>query len=162
METSRQTILHSILDSNCKIIIFSTSNQSKFIHSLIHSFIHSFIHLFIYSFLHSFIHSNNAITQSNLISSCSRRVSPRSSSAQPASPFSSNFHHFEDLHPFPHSVHPCTLRSSCGTVIQDNLKIGPKYSTVPRAQEQVSERASERVSAAGRGSEASSLEQANE
>ena len=32
------------------------------------------------------------------------------------------------------------------TVIQDTLKMGQKYSTVPRARERVSERASERVS----------------
>ena len=44
------------------------------------------------------------------------------------------------------------------TVIQDNLKIRQRYSTVPRAQE----RASERVSAAERASEASSAEQVNE
>ena len=48
------------------------------------------------------------------------------------------------------------------TVIQDTLEIGQKYSTVPRAQERVSERASERVSAAERVSEASSAEEANE
>ena len=47
------------------------------------------------------------------------------------------------------------------TVIQDNLKIRQRYSTVPRAQERVSEQASERVSAAERASEASSAEQAN-
>ena len=58
------------------------------------------------------------------------------------------------------------------TVIQDTLKIGQKYSTFPRAQERVSaraservsaaERASERVSAVERASEVSSAEQANE
>ena len=45
------------------------------------------------------------------------------------------------------------------TAIQNTLK---KYSTIPRAQERVSERASERVSPAERASEASSAEQANE
>jgi len=49
-----------------------------------------------------------------------------------------------------------------GTVIQDTLKVGRRCFTVPRAQERVRERASERVSAAERASEASSAEQANE
>ena len=48
------------------------------------------------------------------------------------------------------------------TVIQDILKIGQECSTVPLAQERVSERPSERMSAAERASEASSAEQANE
>ena len=38
------------------------------------------------------------------------------------------------------------------TVIQDTLKIGQEYSTVPQAQERVSERASERVSTLERAS----------
>ena len=47
---------------------------------------------------------------------------------------------------------------SLPTVIQQTLKIGHKYSTVPLAQEQASERASERLSAAERVSEAGSAE----
>ena len=47
------------------------------------------------------------------------------------------------------------------TVIQDSLKNGQNYFTVPGAQE-LSELASGRVSAAERASEASSEEQANE
>ena len=48
------------------------------------------------------------------------------------------------------------------TVIQNTLKIGQEYSTVPRAQERVSERASERVSAVERASEVSRVELVNE
>ena len=47
-------------------------------------------------------------------------------------------------------------------MIQDSLKIGQKYSTVPGAQERVSKRAREQVGAAERAGEARSAEQANE
>ena len=47
-------------------------------------------------------------------------------------------------------------------VIQNVLKIGQKYSSVPRAQERASVQTSERVSAAERASEGNSAEQANE
>ena len=48
------------------------------------------------------------------------------------------------------------------TVIQDTLKVGHNYFTASPAQERVNERASERVSAVERASNASSAEQANE
>ena len=44
----------------------------------------------------------------------------------------------------------------------EHLKAWIKYSIVPRAQERVSEQASERVSAAERASEARSVEHAND
>ena len=47
-------------------------------------------------------------------------------------------------------------------MIQDTLEIGIKKFTVPKAQERVSERASERVGAAKHVSGASSAEQTNE
>ena len=50
---------------------------------------------------------------------------------------------------------------SNSTVIQDTLKIGQKYTIVPRARERVSERASERTIAAAR-ERASSAEQVSE
>ena len=52
------------------------------------------------------------------------------------------------------------LFHSHSTVIQDTLKIGQKYSVVPRARERVSKRASEQTQR--RASEASSVEQASE
>ena len=55
-----------------------------------------------------------------------------------------------------------TTKINLDTVIQDTLKIGQRYSTVPRAKERVRERANERVSAVERASEARHAEQANE
>ena len=48
------------------------------------------------------------------------------------------------------------------TAIQETMKIGQKYSSVPQAWERVSKQVSERVSAVERTSEASSAEQENE
>ena len=59
----------------------------------------------------------------------------------------------------------CYLLKAESTVAQGFStleKTGLEYSTVPRAWQRVSERASERMSAAERASEVSSAEQANE